>query len=96
MLNLSFLQQVLISSVVLSVITCTFIQKTKRFFGNKNFIMFYSLLVNLVFGILFCNSFTTVKFPDNLWISFFSFLGADNIYKSLEGKLLTYHDLTKK
>ena len=44
-------------------------------------------------GILFCITFTSVDFPNSLWVSFFSFIGADTIYKSLEGKLKDYSSL---
>lgn len=96
MLNLSLLQQMLMISVAVSTITCTFIQKTKRYFKCSNCLSIYSLFVNIIFGIIFCISFTKVKFPESLWIGLFSFLGADTIYKSLEGKIASHTEIRNK
>lgn len=93
MLKLTLLQQMLIISIALSTITCAFIQKTKRHFKSSNYLCLYSLIVNIICGILFCMSFTSVGFPESLWVGFFSFIGADTIYKSLEGKLSSYSSL---
>ena len=95
MLKLSLLQEMLIISIALSTFTCIIVQKTKKFFKKSYILMLYSLIVNMILGILFANSFTNIKFPDSLWIGLFSFLGADTIYKSLEGKLLRLEDIKK-
>ena len=96
MLKVNLLQQMLIVSILLSTITCLFIQKTKSYFPCSNCLCFYSLLINILFGILFCLSFTTIDFPMSLWVGMFSFLGADSIYKTLEGKLSSYRDIVRK
>ena len=93
MLNLTLLQQMLVVAVALSVITCALIQKTKKYFPCSSCLVIYNLIVNLVVGVLFCISFTSVSFPNSLWVSFFSFIGADTIYKSLEGRLKDYSSL---
>ncbi len=93
MLNLTLLKQMLIVSIALSVITCAFIQKTKKFLPCSSCLIAYSLIVNASVGILFCMTFTDVTFPESLWVAFFSFIGADTIYRSLEGKLKDYTDL---
>ena len=49
----------------------------------------------MIFSIIFCNSFSTIKFPHSLWIGLFSFLGADTIYKTLEGKLASHSTILK-
>ncbi len=96
MLKLTLLQQLLVVSIALSTITCAFVQKTKKHFKCSDCLCIYSLFVNMVFGVLFCISFTTVTFPASLWVGFFSFIGADTLYKSLEGKLASYSSLIKK
>ena len=96
MLKLNLLQKMLITSIALSVLTCTFIQKTKKYFKSSHLLLLYNLIVNMIFGIFFCYSFSTVDFPDSLWVGLFSFLGADTIYKTLEGKISSYRDLTSK
>lgn len=93
MLNLSLLQQMLMISVAASTITCAFIQKTKGYFKCSNCLSIYSFIINMAFGVIFCISFTKIKFPESLWIGLFSFLGADTIYKSLEGKIASHTDI---
>ncbi len=93
MLKLNLLQELLITSVALSAVTCAFVQKTKKFFKSSKYLMFYNLLVNMIVGLIFCKSFSSVKFPESLWVGLFSFLGADTIYKTLEGKLCSFDDL---
>ena len=51
---------------------------------------------NIFVGIVFCMTFTSIDFPNSLWIGMFSFLGADTIYKTLEGKVSSYTDITKQ
>lgn len=93
MLNLEFLRQSLIISIALSTITCAFIQKTKRCFPNSKCIWIYSLIINIIVGVIFCITFTNITFPESLWIGLFSFIGADTIYKTLEGKLAPYSEI---
>lgn len=93
MFNFDFLKQLLIISIALSTITCALIQKTKGFLKSSKFITVYSFLINIIIGILFCLTFTSISLPTSLWIGFFSFLGADSIYKSLEGKISSYSDI---
>lgn len=96
MLKLEYLKQLLITAMALSVITCAFIQKTKCHFKGSKYLTLYSFLVNMLVGIIFCMTFTDISFPTSLWIGLFSFLGADTLYKSLEGKLSSYKDIVSK
>ncbi len=96
MFNFEYLKVTLLIAVALSSITCTFVQKTKIFIKSSKFIALYSLIVNLVFSIIFCKTFTNIDLPNSLWIGLFSFLGADSIYKTLEGKLSSYTELVQK
>lgn len=96
MLNLEYLQELLLISITLSTITCTFIQKTKILFKTSKFLMIYGLFINVLFGVLFCKTFTIMEFPTSLWIGLFSFIGADSIYKTLEGKIPSHRQLTNK
>ena len=96
MLNLEYLQQSLIIAIALSTITCAFIQKTKCCFNSSKYLALYSLVVNIFVGLVFCMTFTSIDFPNSLWIGMFSFLGADTIYKTLEGKVSSYTDITKQ
>ena len=93
MFNLDYLKQLFIISIALSSITCAFIQKTKGLLKSSKYITIYSFIINIISGILFCLTFTSISLPNSLWIGFFSFLGADSIYKSLEGKISSYTDI---
>lgn len=96
MLNLDFLKDLLIISIALSVITCALIQKTKIHFSSSKYLPLYSFLVNMTIGIIFCITFTEIKFPTSLWVGLFSFIGADSLYKTLEGKLSSYTDIINR
>lgn len=96
MLNWSLLQNLLIIAIACSSITVTFIQKTKKFCKNSKYITIYSLMMNMIFGILFSFTFASIDYIKSLWVGLFGFLGADSIYKSLEGKLAPYSSLVSK
>ena len=93
MLNWSYLQNILIIAIACSTITVTFIQKTKKFCHNTRCITWYSLIVNIIFGFLFSLSFSNIDKINSLWVGLFSFIGADTIYRNLEGKLSSYTEL---
>ena len=93
MFNFDYLKELLLIAIALSAITCTFIQKTKFIFKTSRFITLYSFIVNVLVGIIFSMTFTSITFPQSIWIGLFAFLGADSIYKSLEGKLASFSDL---
>lgn len=94
MLNWSLLQNLLIIAIACSSITLIFIQKTKKFCRNSKCITTYSLFVNLILGFFFSQTFSNINYINSIWVGLFSFLGADTIYRNLEGKLASYTDLT--
>ena len=96
MLNLEYLQQLLVIAIALSAITCAIIQKTKSCFKTSKYLCLYSFFINMIIGVIFCLTFTNITFPNSLWIGFIYFIGADTIYKSLEGKLASHTDLVTK
>ena len=98
-LNWDMLQELLIVAIACSTVTVAFIQKTKRFCKKKKWVTSYSFFVNMVLGFLFSKTFTSLSNIQSLWVGLFSFIGADTIYRTLEGKLTTYTELregTKK
>ena len=95
-MDLELLKQLLVIALAVSVITCAFIQKTKGMFKSSKVISVYSFIVNMVFGVVYCLSFTEISALLSLWVGVFSFVGADTLYKSLEGKLKPYTDIVKK
>jgi hypothetical protein len=96
MFHIEYLQELLVIAISLSTITCALVQKTKVIFTNSKYIIFYSLFINLSIGVIFCLTFTDITLPTSLWIGLFSFIGADSIYKTLEGKINSYTDLLER
>ena len=96
MFNYDYLKELLVVAIALSVITCAFIQKTKIYFKSSKYLPVYSLIINILTGIVFCLSFTEISFPTSIWVGFFSYIGADSIYKTLEGKLSSYTDIISR
>lgn len=86
----------LIISITISSITCALVQKTKGLFKSSKYLIIYSLIINMTISILFCMSFTDINIQNSLWIGLFSFIGADSIYKTLEGKISSYEEIIRK
>lgn len=95
-MNIDLLEQLLIVSIIMSIITMSFVQKTKKIFKTSKFLELYSAIINLLFAIVFCLTFTEIKILNSLWVGIFSFLGADTIYKTLEGKLSSFSEMLNK
>ena len=95
MLDWSLLQSILIIAIACSSVTVIFIQKTKKFCKSSRCITTYGLFINMVLGFLFSQTFSNIDYIKSLWVGLFSFLGADTIYKNLEGKLASYTELNK-
>ena len=87
------LLQLLLIAGVESTITCFVIQETKGWFKSSKWIKLYSLFVNMVLCVPFCLTFTSINALMSLWVGLFSFVGADELYKSLEGKVKSWKDL---
>ena len=96
MLDITLLQELLIIAIAESVIAVAFIQKTKGMFKKSKWINPYSFVVNIILGILFCLSFTEAGIINSLWVGLFSYIGADTLYKTLEGKLSSFKDIVEK
>lgn len=95
-MNINMLKQVLLIAIVVSTIACSLIQKTKTGLKSNKFLVLYSLTVNILLSILFCKSFTNLNLLYSIWVGLFSFIGADTIFKALEGKLNSYSSLKEK
>ncbi|MBQ2640047.1 MAG: hypothetical protein IJF92_04760 [Bacilli bacterium] len=93
MLKIEYLQELLLVSIILSTISCTFVQKTKILFKNSKYLNLYSFIINILLSILFCYNFTSIGLISSIWVGLFSYLGADSIYKTLEGKIPSHNDL---
>ena len=93
MLDWYLLQVILVIAIACSTITVAFIQKTKKYFRNSRCITLYSFIVNMLFGYFFSMTFASIDYVKSLWVGLFSFIGADTIYRNLEGKLSSYSDL---
>ena len=93
MFNIDNLKIFLIISMIISSITCAFVQKTKGLFNSSKYLIIYSFIINITISILFCKSFTNISLPNSMWIGLFSFIGADSIYKTFEGKIKSYEEI---
>lgn len=93
---IELLKRICFVAIVLSTISCSFIQKTKSGLKSTKYLVVYSFVVNMLLSILFCKYFTNLDFTYSLWVGFFSFLGADTIFKTLEGKLSSYEEIKKQ
>lgn len=96
MIDMELLQELLIIAIAVSVIAVAFIQKTKGMFKKSKWINLYSFIVNMILGVIFCLSFTEASITNSLWVGLFSYIGADTLYKSLEGKLSSFKDIAGK
>lgn len=94
-MNTELLTTLLVIAMTSSSITCAFVQKTKSKISKK-WLLWYSFAVNMALGILFTLTFTDSTIAQGAWVGLFSFIGADTLYKTLEGKLKPYSELTKK
>ena len=94
-MNTELLTTLLIIAMTNSTITCAFIQKTKAKISKK-WLVPYSLVVNMIFGAFFTLTFTNSTIIHGVWVGLFSFIGADVLYNTLEGKLKSYSDLVPK
>ena len=96
MFHIEYVSELLMISTILSSITCTLIQKTKILIPKSKYIPIYSIIINIIISILFCKTFTDLKLLDSIWIGLFTFLGANSIYKTLEGKLTTHSEILER
>ena len=94
-MDIDLLTEILIIAMTNSTITCAFIQKTKAKISKK-WLISYTLVVNMVFGAFFTLTFTNSSILHGIWVGVFSFIGADVLYQSLEGKIKSYSDLVPK
>ena len=77
---------ILLISMVFSIIQMTFIQKCKKFKCVKKecHILILNIVTSFVFGIPFAMWFYELSIYDSIWVSVFSFIGAPSIYQTLK------------
>ena len=87
-MNIELLKELLIIAIASGVIMTMFIQKIKETFTiNGGMVIIVSFILNMIIGTLFAISFSDVNLINAIWVGFFSFVGADTIYKTLEDKV---------
>lgn len=88
-MNIELLKELLIIAIASGVIMTPFVQKIKESTEIKKSrtIIRISFSVNMIIGSLFALTFSDVNLIYAIWVGFFSFLGADTIYKTLEDKV---------
>lgn len=85
-LLLNILWTATICQVIALVTTQKF--KTLKIVTKAWQVILFSFVLNVVLAICFCLTFTDLKLILSLWVGFFSFIGADTVYKMLEEKKL--------
>ena len=87
-MNIELLKELLIIAIASGVIMTMFIQKIKETFTiNGGTVIIVSFVLNMIIGSLFAISFSNANLINAIWVGFFSFVGADTIYKTLEDKV---------
>lgn len=95
-MNIALIEILFAVASVCSLMTCAWVQKTKGILPSSKWVSPYSFICNMVLGVLICISFTDIAILMSLWVGFFSFLGADQLYKAFEDKWNSYSDIIKK
>lgn len=93
MLDLSLLKNLLIIASAAGIIESAVVQKIKENLKAKKYLLIISIITAFVISILFTKTFTSYGFQEALWVSLFTFVGADLLYKTLEDKLFTSFSL---
>ncbi len=87
-MKIELLKELLVIAIASGVIMTMFIQKIKETFNiNGGMVIIVSFILNMIIGSLFAISFSDVNLIYSIWVGFFSFVGADTIYKTLEDKV---------
>lgn len=95
MIKWRLLENLLLIATTSSTISVSLIQKTKACLKCSKHVCLYSFVMNMILGVIFTVTFTDIDIKYSFWVGLFSYLGADTIYKSLEGKLTSFRDLKK-
>ncbi len=87
-MNIELLKELLLIAIASGVIMTLFVQKIKETFKiNGGTVIIVSFILNLIIGTLFALNFSEANLINAIWVGFFSFVGADTIYKTLEDKV---------
>ena len=95
-MKIELIKALLIIASAAGIISSAFVQKFKSISLIKcsSCLIYISFTISMIFGVVFTLSFTNYTIIDSLWVGLFSFIGADTIYRNLEGKLSSYTELT--
>lgn len=88
--NFELLLNILWIATICQVLALVTTQKFKSFrLVRKSWqVILFNFTLNMILSISFCLTFTNLTILSSLWVGFFSFIGADTIYKTLEEKKL--------
>lgn len=81
------LLDILITAMVSQVISLQTVQTIKPLFPNSDWIKFVAVGVNMLVGMGLVLFFTDLGWQGGIFVGFFSWIGADLIYKKLESGL---------
>lgn len=88
--NFELLLNILWIATICQVLALVTTQKFKslRLIRKSWQVILFNFTLNMILSISFCLTFTNLTILSSLWVGFFSFIGADTIYKTLEEKKL--------
>ncbi len=88
--NFELLLNILWIAAICQVLALVTTQKFKslRLVRKSWQVILFNFTLNMILSISFCLTFTNLTILSSLWVGFFSFIGADTIYKTLEEKKL--------
>ncbi len=88
--NFELLLNILWIATICQVLALVTTQKFKslRLVRKSWQVILFNFTLNMILSISFCLTFTNLTILSSLWVGFFSFIGADTIYKTLEEKKL--------
>ena len=98
-INFILLKNVIVMALINSIIITNLVQKIKEnlTIKNSNKCVLISLVLSFFIGTLLAYCFSSLDIIYCIWSSLFSFMGADSLYKILEGKLYkSLSDLNRK
>lgn len=81
--NVRFLIEIVIVAIFAEVIALQTVQMVKVMI-DKKYLRLFALVLNLVLGVLIVLQFTNQNWMIGLWVGFFSWIGAELLYKALE------------
>lgn len=88
MIDFTMIEDLLLIATLTGSITTLFVQKIKcsLLMNNSCIVILISFILSMVIGTIFSLSFCNLNLKYALWVGFFTFIGAEAIYRVLREK----------